>query len=198
MNTAWLGLFAFACSVSTYAQTTGVTPAADAPPAIENPAAAAVVREFHTTAGPLQLTVTGATATGKYRISIVPQPEEGTFAGILSDGLLDAVWTEPGKSGRLLLAFTADFSRFHAIYNAANKPEHRFGEWLGVHEKNLETAPASAPIGSDSVPAVSSEPTNGACEGNCRSSRINSPLRTHAPTDVLGTCTKERSIHEHV
>ena len=38
-------------------------------PAIDNPTAAAVIREFHTTAGPLQLTVTGLTAIGKYRIS---------------------------------------------------------------------------------------------------------------------------------
>jgi imidazolonepropionase-like amidohydrolase len=109
-------------------------------PAMENPAAAAVVREFHTTSGPLQLTVTGATVTGKYRISVLPQPEEGTFAGVLRDGLLDAVWTEPGKSGRLLLAFTADYSRFHAIYNAGNRPEHWFGDWIGVNEKNLEAA----------------------------------------------------------
>jgi imidazolonepropionase-like amidohydrolase len=111
-------------------------------PAIEKPPADAVVREFHTTAGPLQLTITGATVTGKYRISVLPKPEEGTFAGTLKDGLVDAVWTEPGKSGRLLLAFTADFSRFHAVYNAGNRPEHWFGDWIGVNAKNLDAAPA--------------------------------------------------------
>ena len=102
-----------------------------------------IVREFATNFGPIRLTFRGDSVTGTYRISTKPQPDGGDIVGTFRDGLLDATWSEPRSRGRILIAFSADFSRLHALYTHDARPGNWEGEWTGVNFKNLATVPES-------------------------------------------------------
>lgn len=106
-------------------------------------AAAPVVRDYHTSVGPIRLTFAGENVTGRYRIAVKTPADEGTIQGTLKDGLLDATWTEPHSSGRILIGFTQDFARCSILYNSAKNPTHWQGEWIGVDAARLDSVPAS-------------------------------------------------------
>jgi hypothetical protein len=100
---------------------------------------AADVREFCTNAGPMSLTVDGATVTGTYRITVKTPADEGTIAGTLKDGLFEGTWTEPHSRGRLVIGFAADYSSLDAIYTSSVKPTEWVGQWHGVSRGRLAT-----------------------------------------------------------
>ena len=102
-----------------------------------------IVREFATNFGPIRLTFRGNAVTGTYRISTKPELNPGDINDTLRDGLLDGVWSEPRSRGRILIAFSADFSRIHVLYTHDPHPGNWEGEWTGVNLKNLATVPES-------------------------------------------------------
>jgi hypothetical protein len=101
-----------------------------------------VVREFCTDAGPVTLTIDGESVTGRYRITVSPQPKDGTIKGTLKEGLLDGVWADPDGKGRIIFGFASDFSRFTAIYNNRDKsPSHWFEGWMGISKTKIGDVP---------------------------------------------------------
>jgi hypothetical protein len=100
-------------------------------------AVAADVREYCTNAGPMSITVDGATVTGKYRISVKTPPDEGTIAGTVKEGLFEGMWTEAHNRGRLVVGFAADFSTLDAIYTSSTKPTEWVGQWHGVSREHF-------------------------------------------------------------
>jgi|GEM_PF-421304 len=100
----------------------------DAPAA----ASSVTVREFCTNVGPVTLSFDGAIVTGRYRLTVTPQPQDGTIKGDFKEGLVSAVWTDPDGTGRIIFGFAADFEQFTAMFNNQKNPNHWYGPWTGV------------------------------------------------------------------
>jgi len=113
--------------------------AADTPPISPT---APIVRAFATNYGPITLRFDGEKVTGRYRISVKPQPDEGTITGTFRDGLVDGAWREEKSGGRILLAFSRDFRAVNILYTSEGRSDHWNGEWTGLNETALATAPA--------------------------------------------------------
>ncbi|HYE74976.1 MAG TPA: MBL fold metallo-hydrolase, partial [Blastocatellia bacterium] len=99
-------------------------------------------REYCANVGPVSLTFDDTIVTGRYQITVSPQPINGTIKGTLKEGLLDAMWTDSDGTGRIIFGFISDLSRFGAFYNTQKNPGHWFDGWKAVEKSKISAASA--------------------------------------------------------
>jgi len=91
---------------------------------------------YCTNVGPVEITIHGASATGRYLLTVTPELKKGVLKGTYSNGLFQGTWDDPDGVGRIIIGFNPDLSRFHAMYNTSKDASHWYNEWKGV-SKNI-------------------------------------------------------------
>ena len=82
------------------------------------PPTSGTVREFCANIGPVSLTFDGATVAGRYRITVAPQPIDGTIKGSFKEGMLmqcGLIQKEPGASFSVSPLTSADLAHSSTI-----------------------------------------------------------------------------------
>jgi hypothetical protein len=92
--------------------------------------------KYCTNVGPVEITIHGDSATGRYLLTVTPERKRGIIKGSYSNGLFQGTWDDPDGVGRIIIGFNPDLTRFLAMYNTSKDASHWYNEWKGV-SKNI-------------------------------------------------------------
>ena len=87
---------------------------------------------YCTNVGPVEITIHGDSATGRYLLTVTPELKKGIIKGTFSKGLFEGTWDDPDGVGRIIIGFNPDLTRFIAMYNTSKDASHWYNEWKGV------------------------------------------------------------------
>jgi hypothetical protein len=87
---------------------------------------------YCTNVGPVEITIHGDSATGRYLLTVTPELKKGIIKGTFSKGLFEGIWDDPDGVGRIIIGFNPDLTRFLAMYNTSKDASHWYNEWRGV------------------------------------------------------------------
>lgn len=87
---------------------------------------------YCTNVGPVEITICGDSAIGRYLLTVTPELKKGVIKGTYSKGLFEGTWSDPDGVGRIIIGFNPDHSRFLAMYNTSKDASHWYNEWKGV------------------------------------------------------------------
>jgi hypothetical protein len=91
---------------------------------------------YCTNVGPVEITIHGDSASGRYLLTVTPELKKGILKGSFSNGLFEGTWDDPDGVGRIIIGFNPDLTRFLAMYNTSKDASHWYNEWKGV-SKNI-------------------------------------------------------------
>ena len=91
---------------------------------------------YCTNVGPVEITIYGDSARGRYLLTVTPELKKGVIKGTFSNGLFEGTWHDPDGVGRLIIGFNPDLTHFLAMYNTSKDAPHWYNEWKGV-SKNI-------------------------------------------------------------
>jgi len=91
---------------------------------------------YCTNVGPVEITIHGDSATGRYLLTVTPELKKGVIEGTFTNGLFEGTWDDPDGVGRIIIGFNPDLTRFLAMYNTSKDASHWYNEWKGV-SKNI-------------------------------------------------------------
>lgn len=91
---------------------------------------------YCTNVGPVEITIYGDSASGRYLLTVTPELKKGILKGTFSNGLFEGTWDDPDGVGRIIIGFNPDLTRFLAMYNTSKDASHWYNEWKGV-SKNI-------------------------------------------------------------
>jgi hypothetical protein len=98
---------------------------------------------YCTNVGPVEITIHGDSATGRYLLTVTPELKKGIIKGSYSKGLFEGTWDDPDGIGRIIIGFNPDLSKFLAMYNTSKDASHWYNEWKGVSKSIINQLPAS-------------------------------------------------------
>ena len=87
---------------------------------------------YCTNVGPVEITIRGDSAVGRYLLTVTPELKKGIIKGTYSKGLIEGIWDDPDGVGRIIIGFNPDHTRFLAMYNTSKDASHWYNEWKGV------------------------------------------------------------------
>jgi len=91
---------------------------------------------YCTNVGPVEITIHGDSASGRYLLTVTPELKKGILKGTFTNGLFEGTWDDPDGVGRIIIGFNPDLTRFLAMYNTSEDASHWYNEWKGV-SKNI-------------------------------------------------------------
>ena len=91
---------------------------------------------YCTNVGPVEITIYGDSARGRYLLTVTPELKKGVIKGTFSNGLFEGTWHDPDGVGRIIIGFNPDLTHFLAMYNTSKDASHWYNEWKGV-SKNI-------------------------------------------------------------
>ena len=86
---------------------------------------------YCTNVGPVEITIHGDSATGRYLLTVTPELKKGIIKGTFSKGLFEGTWDDPDGVGRIIIGFNPDLTRFIGMYNTSKDASHWYNEWKG-------------------------------------------------------------------
>ena len=101
------------------------------------------ILSFCTNVGPVEITIRGDSATGRYLLTVTPELKKGIIKGTYSKGLFEGTWHDPDGIGRIIIGFNPDLSKFLAMYNTSKDASHWYNEWKGVSRSIVGQLPES-------------------------------------------------------
>lgn len=88
-------------------------------------------RSYCTNVGPVEITIDGDSAAGRYLLTVTPELKKGIIKGTFTKGLFEGTWDDPDGVGRIIIGFNPDMTKFIAIYNTSKDASHWYNEWKG-------------------------------------------------------------------
>ncbi len=98
---------------------------------------------YCTNVGPVEITIHGDSASGRYLLTVTPELKKGILKGTFSNGLFEGTWDDPDGVGRIIIGFNPDLTKFIAIYNTSKDASHWYNQWKGVSKNLLQKLSAA-------------------------------------------------------
>jgi hypothetical protein len=64
-----------------------------------------ITLSYCTSVGPLEITIRGDSAVGRYLLTVTPDLKKGIIKGTYSKGLFQGIWDDPDGVGRMIIGF---------------------------------------------------------------------------------------------
>jgi len=93
---------------------------------------------YCTNVGPVEITIQGDSASGRYLLTVTPELKKGILKGTFTNGLFEGTWDDPDGVGRIIIGFNPDLTKFIAIYNTSKDASHWYNQWRGVSKDLLQ------------------------------------------------------------